>query len=449
VKSLVVLLDEAAPSFCYYNPPVAGSPRRMDRTTFERALGFADAQKLTLQLVCGRGGAEPFVDELVGERPYTRYVPLGSPTVAKDDVLVVEGSGWERGAFGADRHPLCVLRLRRDDLEQLPDAWERLSEHAYRVVLVLLGLDTYDEPELHRYESVLLDLRQRLAAKYLRGEATELNVLSDRLGLEAPVECGAGVDHLTVTPKGELHICPGFALDGAAPVGSLAGGWDIPNASLLERSRAPICGACDAFHCRRCVYMNRRATLEVNTPPWQVCKVAHMEREASRVMLASLHQRRCMERIRPIPPLDYLDPLDPLMQVRHAIPHGASAVPRTPSHREELPRTAGTPSRGAGGEEIPPLDRRVGRVTPEERDEIEELHRRKVGLSALLSTLARMDAGTLQSTPLYERLVRDAGDTTIAYDAWWRRLATRYRWRREREKQTWHVDFETCDVLLD
>jgi CXXX repeat modification system protein len=446
VKSLVVLLDESAPSFCYYEAHPSASPRRMTRAMLERVLALADAHALALQLLCGHEGIEPFVRHLVGQRPYTRYLPVGVADAAPDDVLIVDGPECDSRLWGPNRHPVCVLRLRPDDLELLPETWERLSEHAYRIVLVLVELDRYDESALSRYEKTLLDVRQRLAAKYLRGVAAELSVVSDRLGLDSPVECGAGIDHLTVTPNGDLHICPGFAVDGEPPVGSVAQGWNLPNAALLERARAPICGSCDAFHCRRCVYMNRRATLEINTPAWQVCRAGHIEREASRVMLASLHQRRCMEGIRPIAPLDYADPLNRLMQVRHAIPHGASAVPRQAAPAER-PAPLPTASDGISHSSHSP-HRAVGRVTPEERDEIQELFQRKVGLTALVTTLARMESTTLESTPLYERVVRDMGETTLAYDGWWEKTAEKYRWTRERPDQKWHVDFATCEVLL-
>jgi CXXX repeat modification system protein len=446
MKNLLVLLDESAPSFCYYEVLQTASRHPMTRATFEQVLGFADEHELGLQLVCGHDGAPPFVEELVGTRPYQRYLPSGSTNHIPTDVLIVNSAGWDLRALGSDRRSVCVLRLGRDELEQLPDTWERLSEHFYRVVLVLRDLDRYEQADLDRYETRLLDVRQRLATKYLRGEATELNALSDRMGLESPVECGAGIDHLTVVPSGDLYLCPGFSYGGEPPVGSISKGWSIPNANLLERSRAPICGSCDAFHCRRCVYMNRRATLEYNTPPWQVCRAAHLERKATRLMLASLHQRRCMEQIRAIAPLDYDDPLNPLMQVRHGIPRGISAVPRRGPHPSDAASHSAQPA-SRTTDAGPATDRRVGRVTPEERDEIQDLYRRRVGLSALLSTLARMDE--LQATPLYERVVRDMGATTLAYQEWWNRAAARYRWRRERPDQTWHIDFATCEVRLD
>jgi CXXX repeat modification system protein len=363
-------------------------------------------------------------------------------------LLIVNAHDWRPEVLGSESHDLCVLRLRRDELEALPNTWESLTEHAARIVLVMMDLDRYDQAGLDRYESVLVDIRQRLAAMYLRGVRTELSAISDRLGLDAPAECGAGLSHLTVNPVGDLYICPGFALDREPSVGNIIEGWRIPNEHLLQRRCAPICDSCDAFHCRRCVYMNRRATLEINTPAWQVCRAAHLERESSQVMLSWLHQRRCMENIKPIAPLDYVDPLDKLMQVRHGIPRGSSAVPRRAGREADVVRPMAEAVQSTARAQAEPHGR-VGSVTPEERDEIRELYRRKLGLSCLVSTLARMDGETLKSTPLYERVVRDMGETTIRFDDWWKQMAAKYRWRTERPDQSWHVDFATCDILLD
>jgi len=57
---------------------------------------------------------------------------------------------------------------------------------------------------------------------------------------------------------------------------------------LLRLDHGPICRHCDAYHCRRCVWLNRKTTLEVNTPSHEQCAVAHIEREAARKLLASI-----------------------------------------------------------------------------------------------------------------------------------------------------------------
>jgi CXXX repeat modification system protein len=89
----------------------------------------------------------------------------------------------------------------------------------------------------------------------------------------------------------------------------------------------------------------------------------------------------------------------------------------------------------------------LGRINDEHREEgYAETPRASIKKRA--HTLARMESTTLESTPLYERVVRDMGETTLAYDGWWEKTAEKYRWTRERPDQKWHVDFATCEVLL-
>jgi len=48
-------------------------------------------------------------------------------------------------------------------------------------------------------------------------------------------------------------------------VGDLRTGLAIANQQLYRLDHAPICRVCDAYHCRRCVWMNDRLTGDVNT----------------------------------------------------------------------------------------------------------------------------------------------------------------------------------------
>ncbi len=65
MKSLVVLLDRDAPSFCYYSSPrsaekTSQTPRRIERALFQRAVEFAQQHELWLQLICGDEGLPAF-----------------------------------------------------------------------------------------------------------------------------------------------------------------------------------------------------------------------------------------------------------------------------------------------------------------------------------------------------------------------------------------------------
>jgi CXXX repeat modification system protein len=90
----------------------------------------------------------------------------------------------------------------------------------------------------------------------------------------------------------------------------------------------------------------------------------------------------------------------------------------------------------------------VGQVKDEERDEIRALHIRKTGLAELFSTLTGTDAQTLESSPLYDKVVADMGDVSVKFQAWWDRMAAKYKWEKISGKK-WRIDFETCDIYLD
>ena len=83
----------------------------------------------------------------------------------------------------------------------------------------------------------------------------------------------------------------------------------------------------------------------------------------------------------------------------------------------------------------------VGQVTPEERTEIRTLFERRNGLNELAKIL------TVDNTELYEKLVKDLGDTGTKFQGWWDRMAEKYKWE-SAEDGNWEVNFETCEIYL-
>ena len=56
--------------------------------------------------------------------------------------------------------------------------------------------------------------------------------------------------------------------------------------------------------------MNRLTTREVNTPSHEQCVVAHIERDASRLLLDELNEMGKYEFNSDIPEIDYFDPFE-------------------------------------------------------------------------------------------------------------------------------------------
>lgn len=84
----------------------------------------------------------------------------------------------------------------------------------------------------------------------------------------------------------------------------------------------------------------------------------------------------------------------------------------------------------------------VGQVTPEEKDEIQTLFERRNGLNELAKIL------TADNADLYEKLVKDLGDTGTKFQNWWDRMAQKYQWE-SAENGHWEINFETCEITLN
>ena len=84
----------------------------------------------------------------------------------------------------------------------------------------------------------------------------------------------------------------------------------------------------------------------------------------------------------------------------------------------------------------------VGKVTPEERDEILALFERKNGLNELALLL-----NSSSDQELYEKLVMDLGETSLRFQRWWDTKAKQYCWESVKGGN-WEIDFDTCEIFL-
>ena len=83
----------------------------------------------------------------------------------------------------------------------------------------------------------------------------------------------------------------------------------------------------------------------------------------------------------------------------------------------------------------------VGQVTPEEKDEIQRLLERRNGLNELAMIL------TPDKEELYEKLVKDMGETGVRFHQWWNTTSQKYNWEMT-ENGNWEINFETCEIFL-
>lgn len=81
----------------------------------------------------------------------------------------------------------------------------------------------------------------------------------------------------------------------------------------------------------------------------------------------------------------------------------------------------------------------VGQVSELEKREIQILFERRNGLNELAKIL------TADNTELYERLIKDLGETSIKFQKWWNQMSEKYQWE-SIDGGNWEIDFDNTSV---
>ena len=82
----------------------------------------------------------------------------------------------------------------------------------------------------------------------------------------------------------------------------------------------------------------------------------------------------------------------------------------------------------------------VGQVSELEKREIQILFERRNGLNELAKIL------TADNTELYERLIKDLGETSIKFQKWWNQMSEKYQWE-SIDGGNWEIDFDTLSLI--
>lgn len=306
LKYLVVLLDDASTSFCHYDCKKDKS-YLMPIETLKKGIRFGMMENLMIQFVYPEESLPTEYNEAIETIDHGVLAPAGSPVNA-DAVVFSDWNSFE----GFEFHGMgtFVVRTELCDLIERKNALFSTLSRMTRVNIVLTNIETFKEDDFGRYDEFLSGLREILRKLYLQGYRTQCNLLTDRIDLDTMNNCNAGIDSITLAPNGKLYLCPGFYYDDEEPVGNLDDGINIKNQQLLRLDHAPLCRICDAFQCKRCIWLNKKTTLEVNTPSHEQCVVAHLERNQSRKLLAELQDRGLLDKKKEIKEISYLDPFD-------------------------------------------------------------------------------------------------------------------------------------------
>ncbi len=316
IKYIVILLDDTSTSFCHYaNSKTVQRP--MPLQTLKDGIRYAMKENLNIQFVYPEYTLPKEYLEVIDSIDHTDIKPfgvsnkIGSATLCGSDIVVF--NTLEEAVDSQVRSDTTyVVRTDKACLFAGCDALGTILGKVARLNVVITDVQTFTEDDFESYKSLLGRLSEKVERLYVSGRSPQLNLLTDRLLLDQMNNCGAGETTITLAPDGRFYVCPAFYQSaGGYAVGDLEHGLDIKNQQLYRLDHAPICRNCDAWQCRRCVWLNRLTTLEVNTPSHEQCVVAHLERNASRELLAAIRRHDTfLPNKEEIKEIDYLDPFE-------------------------------------------------------------------------------------------------------------------------------------------
>lgn len=317
LKYLIIQLDDTSVSFCHYTNN-RGVNRLIDPTTLQEALLWSMKENLTVQLLYPDYEIPAGHKALISGVDHADIVSSNcedSELKEAADVLVFDSFG-SMSSYAFSTRQAYVVRTTIAGLYENEEMLCSVLPQLSRLNIVITDINNLDVVEQANYASLLDRLTDCIKQRYECGHGIQLNLLTDRMLLHDMNNCGAGDESVTLSPDGNFHICPGFYLDNALPVGCIKEDLNIKNPQLYRLSHAPICRICDAWHCKRCIWLNKKMTLEVNTPSHEQCIMAHIERNASRVLLSKIRTASTFLPEQEITELSYYDPFEKLQMNR-------------------------------------------------------------------------------------------------------------------------------------
>lgn len=307
MKFLIILLDANCPSYCAYEKTET-KKGQMPIEILKKVIHYALIENLYVQVIYPDYALNEEYMAVLESVDKIGMASVLSQNANFADVLIVED--WDDlRQLECNPKGMYIIRSSKESLFEQYSLLVDFIRKVKRVNLVLTDIDTFSDSDFTRYKDVLREISDCILARFHKETIlSEVNILTDRITLNQMNNCNAGIDNITLAPNGNFYLCPAFFYEEKS-VGDIYSGLCIKNPQLLKIDNAPICSQCDAYHCKRCVWLNKKTTLEINTPSHEQCVVSHIERNASRELLIGL-KKSGFKTDAKIKKIGYLDPFE-------------------------------------------------------------------------------------------------------------------------------------------
>lgn len=317
LQYLVIILDNTCTSYCNYS--CAGTECQLiSLDNLKKGIIFAMKENLMVQFVWPEKDLPQDYLQVIDSVDHHIIAPA-SCLVKGVEADIIVWNDWRvlvNNRIVVDA--AYVLRISKKELFMHATEIAHCFERVARLNIIITDVWSFTDEDCGHYSSVLDCFCQAIAKIFREGGTMQLNLLTDRIFLEKMNNCNGGDEIIALAPNGKFYVCPAFYYDDIvncnnSDIGNLTDGLNIKYPYLYYLSHAPICRICDAYQCRRCVWLNKKMTNELNVPGHEQCVMAHIERNASRKLLNMLQKEGQLVAIKEIEEKDYLDPFEKVL----------------------------------------------------------------------------------------------------------------------------------------
>lgn len=314
LKYLIIQLCDTAPSFCHYFNE-KNEAHLISLKDLKAGIIYAMKENLNIQFLYPDYKLPEDYKKAIDEIDHIDIVSLkNEDKELKDNSEIIIIDSWDNLNVDLKPEKAYILRTNKENFFKNYQKLIYILPKVSRMNVVLTDIPDYKDTDFEKYKETLASISEFLAKDYNKGLSPQTNILTDRMVLDKMNNCNAGDEVVTLAPDGNFYICPAFYLQGSHAEGNLKDGIKIRNPNLFKLTHAPICRICDAYQCKRCIWLNEKQTLEVNTPGKEQCIVSHLERSESRLLLAKIREQGTFMPDLEIKEIEYLDPFDLINQ---------------------------------------------------------------------------------------------------------------------------------------
>jgi CXXX repeat peptide maturase len=316
LKYINILLADTAVSFCHYENTNSITSKWVSIELLNDIIHYCQAQELSINYIFPQETVPLELLDTIEKTDHFKIAPYGA--LVNSTAVVINPADFEKmNELDNSNKNIIILRVSKNETKFIHTLINRLQGMFKKLTLVLTEVESYTEEDIETYKEELEKSEECLFQQYkdVKDSLPEINFVSDLWFADQMNNCNAGIAHCTFAPDGNMYICPAFYQKGITGIGKLSE-IQVVNKRLFSLDSAPLCNnKCDAFHCKRCIFLNHLLTEEFNTPSNQQCRLSHIEREFSRHLLERLKQVNPLYlQISAIEKINYSDPMEIIMR---------------------------------------------------------------------------------------------------------------------------------------